>query len=206
MKALLIVDMQNDFMPGGSLAVPGAADIVPLINALIPKFSLVIATKDWHPPDHLSFAVNHPGKKVGEQVTLRDLPQILWPVHCVRNTYGSELIPTLDVSQIACFFYKGTDKWIDSYSAFFDNAHRQSTGLGDYLKTHNVEEIYIVGVATDYCILYTVMDAIALGFTVYVITDCCRAINLKSGDEKRAIAAMAAKGALFEAFWDHFDC
>jgi len=198
MKALLIVDMQNDFMPGGALAVPGADDIVPRINALIPKFPLVVATKDWHPPDHLSFAINHPGKKVGDQVTIKDIPQILWPVHCVKNTKGSDFVSTLDVSRIDCFFFKGTDKWIDSYSAFFDNAHRKSTGLGDYLKTHNVDEIYIVGVATDYCVLYTVLDALALGFTVNVITDCCRAINLQPGDEKSAIATMAAKGAHIE--------
>jgi len=195
MKALIIVDMQKDFMPGGALGVPGAEEVVPLINSLMSKFPLVIATKDWHSPDHMSFAVNHPGKKVGDEVIVRDIPQILWPVHCVRNTKGSELTPELDLSRIVCYFYKGTDKAIDSYSVFFDNARRGSTGLGDYLKTRNVEKIYIVGVATDYCVLYSVLDAIDLGFTVHVIADACRAINLKPSDEKNALAAMKAKGA-----------
>ena len=195
MKALVIVDLQYDFLPGGALCIPQADEIVPIINALIPKFPLVVVTQDWHPPDHVSFASNHPGKKAGDIVRAGDLDQILWPVHCVRNSHGAELASTLDKTNIASFFYKGTDKNIDSYSAFFDNARRKSTGLSDYLKSRGINEVYFAGLATDYCVLYSTMDGIDLGFTVYVIEDACRAINLHPQDEQRALEAMAAKGA-----------
>lgn len=195
MKALVVVDMQNDFMPGGALGVPSADEIVPMINALIPRFSLVVATKDWHPPDHVSFAANHPGKKVGDKIRIGDMDQILWPVHCVRNTDGADFVSSLETTNFASIFYKGTDKNIDSYSAFFDNARRKSTGLGDYLKSRNINEVYLAGLTTDYCVLYSTMDAIDLGFMVNVIVDACRPINLDPRDEQRALAAMAAKGA-----------
>ncbi len=195
MKALIIVDMQNDFMPGGALGVPAADELIPVINRLIPKFALVVATQDWHPPDHISFASNHPGKKVGDVVSAGDIEQILWPAHCVRNTHGAELAPSIDKDNFASFFYKGTDKNIDSYSAFFDNARRKSTGLGDFLKSRGVTDVYLAGVATDYCILYSAMDAVDLGFHVYVIADACRPINLDPHDEQRSFEGMAAKGA-----------
>jgi nicotinamidase/pyrazinamidase len=195
MKALVIVDMQNDFMPGGALAVPSADEIIPMINALIPKFSFVVATKDWHPPDHVSFAANHPGRKIGDVIRVGDIDQILWPVHCVRNTHGADFVSSLDTANFASIFYKGTDKNIDSYSAFFDNAHRKSTGLGDYLKSRGVNEIYLGGLTTDYCILYSTMDAVDLGFKVKVVVDACRPINLDPRDEQRSFEAMAAKGA-----------
>ena len=194
MKALIIVDMQNDFMPGGALGVPVADQLVPIINALIPHFPLVVATQDWHPADHMSFALNHPGKKVGDIIKFNQIEQILWPVHCVRNTHGAELISTLDKGNIVNIFYKGTDKNIDSYSAFFDNARHKSTGLSDYLKSRGVNDVYFAGVATDYCVLYSSLDAIDLGFSAYVIADACRPINLNPHDEERAFAAMAAKG------------
>ncbi len=196
MKSLLIVDMQNDFMPGGALAVPGADALIPVINGLIPHFSLVVATQDWHPQEHVSFVTNHPGKKVGELVDAKGIPQILWPIHCVRHTRGAEIVSGLQEERIECSFYKGTDPWIDSYSAFFDNARRKATGLADYLKSRDVDEVYIAGVATDYCVLYSVIDAIDLGFTVFVITDACRGINLDPEDVERALAAMQAKGAV----------
>jgi nicotinamidase/pyrazinamidase len=195
MKALIIVDMENDFMPDGALGIPGADEIVPLINALIPQFSLVIACQDWHPADHVSFAASHPGKKPGDHINVKDLDQVLWPVHCVRNTYGAEMVAGLDKEKIAAIFYKGTDKNIDSYSAFFDNARLKSTGMGDYLKSRGVNAIYLVGLATDYCVLYSCLDAIDLGFNVHVIIDACRPINLSAGDEQRARDAMEAKGA-----------
>jgi nicotinamidase/pyrazinamidase len=194
MKAFLIVDMQNDFMPGGSLGVPGADQIVPVINRLMAKFPLVVASQDWHPPDHCSFAANHPGKKPGDEVRVKGVSQILWPVHCVRSSPGAELISTMDRKPIASIFYKGTDRWIDSYSAFFDNAHRKSTGLGEFLRSHDVEELYIVGVATDYCVLYSTLDAIDMGLSVTVIQDACRGINLQPHDVDHAFAAIAAKG------------
>ncbi len=194
MPALLIVDMQNDFMPGGALAVPHADEIIPLINALIPKFSLVVATQDWHPADHASFAANHPGKHPGEVVQVKGIDQILWPIHCVRNTRGAELVAGLDKEKIEAVFYKGTDKWIDSYSAFFDNQHGKSTGLGEYLTSRKVKEVTIVGVATDYCVLYSAIDAADLGFSVTVMQSVCRGINLKPTDVENSFHAMAAKG------------
>lgn len=192
---LLIVDMQNDFMPGGSLAVPEADRIVPLLNTLMPQFAHVLATQDWHPQDHVSFRENHPGKNVGDVVDAQGISQILWPVHCVRNTHGAELVSELNKEKIEAIFYKGTDKWIDSYSAFFDNARRKSTGLFDYLASRSVREIHIAGVATDYCVLYSVIDALDLGLGVTVLKDACRGINLYPGDVERAYSEMIAKGA-----------
>lgn len=194
MKALVIVDMENDFMPGGALGVKGADEIIPIINALMLKFPLVVMTQDLHPPDHISFAASHPGKKPGDYIKIKGKDQALWPVHCVRNTPGAEVVSGLNKDKIASFFYKGTDKTIDSYSAFFDNAHLKSTGLGDYLKSRGVTEVYLVGVATDYCVLYSSLDAIDLGFAVTVIIDACRPINLQPDDEQRAIEAIVAKG------------
>lgn len=195
MKTLLIVDMQNDFMPGGSLPVPHGDEIIPLINQLIPKFDLVLATQDWHPHDHISFAANHPGKKPGELLKLDGMEQILWPVHCVRGTKGAELVGALSKEAIAAIFYKGTDQMIDSYSTFFDNARGKSTGLDEYLETRGIDELHIAGVATDYCVLYSVLDALEIGFKVTVISDACRAINLKPEDEQKALKLMHKKGA-----------
>lgn len=195
MKTLLVVDLQNDFMPKGALGVAGSDEIPPLVNHLMPKFDVVLATQDWHPPDHTSFAANHPGKKVGDVVEEHGVMQILWPTHCVRGTKGAELVATLDKRPIVSFFYKGTDKWIDSYSAFFDNARRKSTGLGDYLQSRELTDIYIAGVATDYCVLYSTLDALDLGLHVAVIVDACRGIDLVRGDVDKALKAMQKKGA-----------
>lgn len=195
MKILLVVDMQNDFMPGGALGVREGNEIIPIINKAINKFPLVLATQDWHPRDHVSFAANHPGKKVGEIIDVEGIPQILWPVHCVRQTHGAELVAGLHKEPIASIFYKGTDKWIDSYSAFFDNARKKATGLEEYLRSRNIHDIYIAGVATDYCVLYSAIDALDLGFSVKIIQDACRGINLKPDDVKEAIQAMEQKGA-----------
>lgn len=179
-KALLLVDLQNDFMSGGALEVPGANEMIPFINELILKFSVVVATLDFHPTDHCSFAVNHPGKQIGEVTLVDEIPQILWPAHCVQNTKGAELIEQLDQKHITKFIYKGNDPQVDSYSAFYDNAKKKSTGLADYLKVHDVTDLYIAGVATDYCVLYTALDAINEGFKVYLIKMGCRGINSES--------------------------
>lgn len=195
MKTLLLVDLQNDFMPGGAMGVAHADEIIPRINAIIPQFEQVISTQDWHPPDHVSFAVNHPGKKAGDIVTINGIEQILWPVHCVRDTFGAELVNTLKKDAIESKFFKGTDKMIDSYSSFFDNAKLKSTGLSDFLESRNVHEIHIAGMTTDYCVLYSVEDAIDLGFSTTVIVDCCKAINLHSDDEEKALAKMKKMGA-----------
>ena len=196
MKALILVDLQNDFMPGGALAVPHGNEVVPLADELQQRFDLVVATKDWHPPDHGSFAANHPGKKPGDRVILDGIEQILWPVHCVQNMPGAEFAPRFDTSPIAHVFHKGTERNIDSYSTFFDNAHRRHTGLAHYLKERSIKEIYLMGLALDYCVKYSVLDARHLGLTTYVILDGCRGIELEPGDIDRALDEMKRAGAV----------
>jgi nicotinamidase/pyrazinamidase len=196
MNALIIVDVQNDFLPGGALAVPRGDEIVSLANDLQKSFELVVATQDWHPPDHGSFAANHPGKKPGDRIMLDGIEQILWPVHCVQNTPGAAFAAALDTRHVARIFQKGTDPKIDSYSAFFDNAHRRATGLGDYLQQRGVTEVYLCGLALDYCVKYSVLDARQLGFKAHVIVDACRGIDLAPGDVDLAIQEMQANGAI----------
>jgi nicotinamidase/pyrazinamidase len=195
MNALIIVDLQNDFLPGGALAVPHGDEVIAVANKLQQKFELVLATKDWHPPDHGSFAGNHPGKKPGDRVILDGIEQILWPRHCVQNTHGAEFAPSLDTSRIARVFHKGTDPMIDSYSTFFDNAHRRHTGLADYLKERSIKDIYLIGLALDYCVKYSVLDARQLGLNTHVILDGCRGIDLEPGDIDRALDEMKGSGA-----------
>jgi nicotinamidase/pyrazinamidase len=193
-NALLVVDVQNDFCPGGALAVPEGDQVVPVINRLMPCFDLVVATQDWHPPDHGSFAANHPGKQPGDVVDLDGLDQILWPVHCVQGTPGAEFHPGLRQQQFARIFRKGTDPRIDSYSGLFDNGRRKATGLGDYLRRRGIRTVHIAGLTTDYCVQYTALDAVELGFRTLVVEDACRGVNLKPGDVDRAILAMRAAG------------
>jgi nicotinamidase/pyrazinamidase len=193
-KALLMVDLQNDFCEGGRLAVPGAEAVVTWANRLQPHFDIVVATQDWHPQDHLSFAVNHPGKKVGEIVQLGEVVQVLWPTHCVQHTEGAAFHPKLDTHQIDQIIYKGIHRDIDSYSAFFDNAHLRSTGLADYLRSQHIQEVYIMGLATDYCVKYSSLDAVHLNFHVYVILDACRGVELQPGDILRASDEMRYAG------------
>ncbi|MGC9034818.1 MAG: bifunctional nicotinamidase/pyrazinamidase [Verrucomicrobiia bacterium] len=195
-KALIIVDVQNDFLPGGALAVSDGRAVIPVANELMRQFEIVIATQDWHPANHKSFAANHPGKKPGDRVIIGDIEQILWQTHCVQNTYGAELASELEKSRITKIIQKGTDPEIDSYSAFFDNARKKETGLADYLKAKNVSDIYVIGLATDYCVKYTVLDGISLGFRVYVIERGCRGVNLHPGDVQKAIEDMKKAGAI----------
>ncbi len=194
MRALILIDLQNDFMPGGALAVPEGDKVIPVVAKVQPLFSLVVATQDWHPADHGSFAANHPGREVGDRIELDGLEQILWPVHCVQETPGAALVDTLDLTRVARVFVKGTDPAIDSYSGFFDNGHRQATGLGDFLRKCGVDEIYIVGVATDYCVKFTALDAAELGFKTSLIVDGCRGVNLEAGDVDKALAKMKRAG------------
>ena len=194
MKALILVDIQNDFLPGGALAVPHGDEVVPIANDLLKHFEMVIATQDWHPVDHGSFAVNHPGKKPGDFIVLDGIDQVLWPVHCVEETHGADFAPGLNTDHITNIFKKGTDPVIDSYSAFYDNAHRKTTGLGDFLKNMDVTEIYIMGLATDYCVKFSALDAIQIGFVTYVIEDGCRGIDLSPGDITHALSEMKIAG------------
>jgi len=194
MKCLILVDIQNDFLPGGALAVPDGDKVIPVANQLQPLFPLVVATQDWHPADHGSFAASHPGKKVFEQIDLNGLPQTLWPVHCVQNTKGAELADALNRGRIAKVFPKGTDARIDSYSGLFDNGHRKSTGLGEWLKTQGVTEVYVCGLATDYCVKFTALDAVHCEFKTYLIEDASRGVNLQPNDVSNAIAEMKRAG------------
>ena len=196
MNALIIVDLQNDFLPGGALAVPHGNEVIPLANELQQRFELVLATQDWHPPNHGSFAANHSGKKPGDRIMLDGIEQILWPVHCVQNTKGAEFAPSFETSRIAHIFHKGIDPKIDSYSTFFDNAHRRETGLADYLKKRAINEIYLMCLALDYCVKYSTLDARQLGLNTYVIVDGCRGIELEAGDIERAIDEMKRVGAV----------
>ena len=177
MKALLLIDIQNDFIPGGSLAVPGGDEIIAIANDLQSRFEVVVATQDWHPQNHKSFASNHPGKNVFDVTDLNGLNQVLWPNHCVQGSRGAEFSNALNMNRVEAIFRKGTDSEIDSYSGFYDNGHRKSTALGEYLKGKQVTEVYIVGLAADYCVYYTAKDAIAEGFSTYIIEDAVRAIN-----------------------------
>jgi nicotinamidase/pyrazinamidase len=194
MEALLLVDIQNDFCKGGALAVPDGDAVVPVANRLSSRFELVIATQDWHPRTHLSFAANHAGKKPFEQIELDGLPQVLWPPHCVQGTSGADFHPKLDRLVIDRVFQKGTDERIDSYSAFYDNGHRKATGLGDYLKSAGVDELVVLGLATDYCVKWTALDARQLGFGVRVVEDGCRGVALAPDDVPNALAEMRAAG------------
>lgn len=195
MNALILVDLQNDFLPGGALAVPAGDAVLPVANRMARQFPLVVATQDWHPPDHLSFASQHPGARPGQVIDLDGLPQTLWPDHCVRGTWGAQLASGLDRSGIDRIVRKGTDRSIDSYSAFFDNGHRRATGLAEFLAERRVERLYVMGLATDYCVKYTVLDALQLGFATTVILDGCRGVELQGGDCQRAIETMQQAGA-----------
>lgn len=201
MNALILVDIQNDFCPGGALAVPEGDRVVAAANLIAPKFDLVVATQDWHPADHGSFASSHEGKKPGDVIELAGLQQILWPDHCVQNTAGAEFHPELKTSLIKKTFRNGTDKNVDCYSGFFDNARRSSTGLEAYLKDNGVDRVYICGLATDYCVKFTALDAAELGFETYLVEDACRGVNLKAGDAGRALEEMRAAGVKIVSSW-----
>jgi nicotinamidase/pyrazinamidase len=195
MHALIIVDVQNDFCPGGALAVPEGDRIVPLINRIQPKFDLIVATQDWHPADHGSFAANHPGRVPGDRIELAGLSQILWPVHCVQDTRGAEFHPALNIERLARVIRKGTDPQVDSYSGFFDNGRRAATGLAEFLHKRDVGEVSVCGLATDYCVMFTVLDALGLGLRTHVIEDASRGVELQPGDVRRALEEMRKQGA-----------
>lgn len=194
MKALLLVDIQKDFLPGGALAVTDGDAVVPVANQLQMHFDLVVASQDWHPRGHGSFAVNHSGKQPGDVIDLNGLTQILWPVHCVQDTEGAAFAPGLNTTRFAKVFRKGTDPGFDSYSAFYDNGHRHSTGLGPYLKEWNVSELYLAGLATDYCVKFSALDAVKLGFKSFFIEEACRGVNRHPGDVSQAIETMHQAG------------
>lgn len=177
MKALIIVDVQNDFTSGGALEVKKGENIIPLLNKIQSKFDLVVATQDWHPESHLSFASNHEGRKPFEKTVLQNMDQVLWPDHCVQGTKGADIHSDLDMDRIEAIFRKGMDPGIDSYSGFFDNGRLKSTGLAGYLKDRKVDTVYVCGLAAEYCVYYTAKDALAEGFTTYIIEDATKPID-----------------------------
>lgn len=194
MRALILVDLQYDFMPGGALAVRGGDETIAVAQRLLPHFSTIVATQDWHPPEHKSFAANNPGTKPGDVIDVAGVPQVMWPPHCVQETRGAELHAGLDRARITEVFRKGTDPSIDSYSGFFDNGHTKATGLSEWLQARWVKQVYVMGLATDYCVKFTALDARQLGFDVWVVEDGCRAVELSPGDGERALGAMRSAG------------
>lgn len=194
MKALILVDLQNDFMPGGSLAVNQGQETVDVANRLMGSFDWVVATQDFHPDDHGSFATQHPGGKPGDMIELDGLPQVLWPDHCVNGTEGAEFHKDLDMKGIDKIFQKGTDINVDSYSGLYDNGRRKSTGLSEWLKYKNVDTVMIMGLATDYCVKFTALDAQKDGFKTQLILDGSRGVELNAGDIDNAIEEMKSAG------------
>jgi nicotinamidase/pyrazinamidase len=194
MKTLIIIDVQNDFMPGGPLAVPQGNEIVPVINRIQNYFDLVVATQDWHPLNHKSFASNHYEKKPFDSILLHGVHQTLWPDHCVQGTSGALFHKDMESNRIATIFRKGMDPEIDSYSGFYDNNHHLSTGLAGYLKEKGVTEVYFCGLAADICVYYTILDSILEGFSATLIEDASRPLYPdKFDDIKCELAKLAVR-------------
>ncbi|MBD2805760.1 bifunctional nicotinamidase/pyrazinamidase [Xenorhabdus sp. ZM] len=201
--ALLLIDLQNDFCTRGALAVKESDAVIKAANEVIalcqkstdPENKIsIIASQDWHPANHMSFAANS-GQNIGELGELNGIPQVWWPVHCVQGQFGAEFHPALNQSAIQEVFRKGENPQIDSYSAFFDNDHKRETRLQGWLKEQNIQRLFVLGIATDYCVKFTVLDALMLGYETYVITEGCRGVNIHADDSKHAFSEMSAKGA-----------
>ncbi len=194
MNALVIIDVQNDFMPGGALGVPEGDGIIPVINSIQDCFDLVIATQDWHPPDHVSFASNHHGKAVFEKADPDGVNQTLWPDHCVQGTEGAGFHPELETHRLAAIFRKGMNPGVDSYSAFYDNNHLVSTGLAGYLREKGVTRVYFCGLASDICVYHTIKDALAEGFSAVFIEDASRPLDADAfEDQKRELDTLGVR-------------
>ncbi|WER44463.1 bifunctional nicotinamidase/pyrazinamidase [Cupriavidus sp. WKF15] len=190
---LLVIDVQNDFMPGGALAVPHGDEVVPVINRLAREFAHVVLTQDWHPADHVSFAANHAGAEPFQMLALPYGQQVLWPVHCVQDTPGAAFHAGLDVPHARLVIRKGHHTGVDSYSAFLEADRSTRTGLAGYLREHGVKRVFLAGLATDYCVAWSALDARAAGFEAVLIEDACRAIDL-NGSLAQAWKDLAAAG------------
>ena len=195
MTALLLIDLQIDFMPYGMLPVRDGDRVIAVANRAMANYETVVATQDWHPANHGSFAANHPWRKPGQTITLDGLPQVLWPIHCVQGSWGAEFVADLDTPRIDKVIQKGTDPAIDSYSGFYDNGHRKSTGLADWLRAGGITAVDVMGLAADYCVKFTVLDALAEGFATRLLVEGTRGVNLQPGDTEAALAEMEAAGA-----------
>ncbi|MGE5237018.1 MAG: bifunctional nicotinamidase/pyrazinamidase [Acidobacteriota bacterium] len=195
-EALIVVDVQNDFCPGGALAVAGGDLVVPAINELMPRFELVIATQDWHPAGHASFASSHPGAHPLDVIDLDGIPQVLWPDHCVQGSPGADFHPRLDRSAFRAIVRKGTDPAVDSYSAFRDNRHDRLTGLCGMLRELGVRRVVIVGLTTDYCAATSARDAVEMGFGAEIVLPATRPVNSPPGHLERTLAELRALGVV----------
>ena len=198
MRALVMVDLQNDFLDGGTLAVQKGDEVIQVANQLLQRkaglFDWVVATQDWHPRKHQSFASQHKNRKPGDVIQLNGCQQTLWPDHCVQGSFGAEFPTILRLDQVDRVILKGVHPDVDSYSGFFDNDQKTSTGLAEHLKERQISEIFILGLATDYCVRFTAQDARALGFRTAIIEDGCRGVNLKPGDSKSALLHLQKLG------------
>lgn len=192
-NTLIIVDVQNDFCPGGALAVAGADEIIPLVNRISPGFDKVIATQDWHPAGHTSFAKTH-NKQPYEEIVIGGVKHYLWPEHCVPGTFGADFHKDLDLTHTDLIIRMGTDPMIDSYSAFLEHDKKTETGLRHYLKGLNLNNLFLCGLATDYCVFFSAMDAADMGFQVTVIIDACRGVDMPAGNVEQAVEAMKKRG------------
>jgi nicotinamidase/pyrazinamidase len=193
-NALLLIDLQNDFLPGGAVPVPHADAVPRLANQLQGAFKLAVATQDWHPANHKSFASSHPGRKPGDTALLRKARRTLWPAHCVQNTRGAELTPALMLNRVNKVFRKGIEADLDGYSAFFDDDHLRATGLHEYLQDKRVTDVYLMGLGTELCVKATALDAVALGFRTFLIEDACRSFSPDPAVAKGAIVELREAG------------
>ena len=193
-SALVLIDIQHDFLEGGALEVPNGNEVIPIANAMMKRFEMVVATQDWHPAGHGSFASTH-HKTPYEIIELHGLNQVLWPDHCIQGTHGAEFHPDLLRVHFTHIIQKGTDPRTDSYSGFADNGGRIQTELDGLLRFKGIDTLYICGLATDYCVKYTVLDALSRGYTVYLIVDGCRGVNQHFNDSQKSILEMEKAGA-----------
>lgn len=194
MNVLLLIDLQNDFLPGGAIPVAHGDLVAPLANQLQGAFKLVVATQDWHPANHKSFASSHPGRKPGDTALLKKVRRTLWPAHCVQNTRGAELTPALMLNRVNKVFRKGIEADLDGYSAFFDDDHIRATGLHEYLQDKRVTDVYVMGLGTELCVKATALNAVALGFRTFLIEDACRSFSSEPDVVKAAIDELRDTG------------
>ncbi len=195
--ALLVIDVQNDFCPGGALEVPQGDQIIPIVNELTQRFPLVVATKDWHPEGHISFASRHEGHEPNEVIQVDGLEQHLWPDHCIPGTSGAEFHPDLDIREINLILHKGNKPDLDSYSGFFENDQQTPTGLESYLRGLGFTHVYVVGLAEDVCVYFTCMDAARIGFITTLIRDATRPVDIPKGSRDKVLASMQDAGVRF---------
>lgn len=193
-NSLIITDIQNDFCPAGALAINEGDQVIPIINRISRKFYKVVATQDWHPPDHLSFASNHPGKNEYDVIDLDGIQQVLWPDHCIQSSKGAEFHPALDTQPVHLIIRKGVHRRIDSYSTFLENDKKTPTGLEGYFKGLGIKQVFLTGLATDYCVFYSAMDAREIGFDVFIILDACRGVNVPENNVAEALNVLKKNG------------